>query len=108
MVKKHERKNNLNFNNKNMNWIKSELLLKAKNKIENIINISWNIISSSNLVNIKTLIETWNTDDLIVKIREYLKQYWNIIIKSDIWKALYELIDIFKEIDKDYEKEDKE
>lgn len=108
MVKKYKRKNNLIFNNTNMNNKRKELILNAKNRIEIIINISWKIISGKELIDIKNSIETENINDTISKIRLYLEQYWNIIIKSDIGKALYELIDIFREIDEEYKKEDEE
>jgi hypothetical protein len=40
-------------------------------------------------------------------MRAYLSKYWNIILKSSVWKALYELIDIFSQID-EFEKEQEE
>lgn len=81
--------------------------LAVKGKIKEFLDNYNNVVSSDYLERIVKAIDTQNKADILVEMRAYLSKYWNIILKSSVWKALYELIDIFSQID-EFEKEQEE
>ncbi|MCT4617303.1 MAG: hypothetical protein N4A38_03785 [Candidatus Gracilibacteria bacterium] len=81
--------------------------LAVKGKIKEFLDNYNNVVSSDYLERIVKAIDTQNKADILVEMRAYLSKYGNIILKSSVGKALYELIDIFSQID-EFEKEQEE
>lgn len=86
---------------------KISLLYIARERIKNTSEKSANIIHFYELQKLGQVIDgkRWGTTKKA--IRDFLKKYWNLS-KSELWEALYELIEIFRDIDECYEEEEKE
>lgn len=80
------------------------LLYVAKEKINDVISESTSISQAYDLQKLQQSIENWERRLITNSLKSFLKKYGSLS-KSELWEALYELMEIFRDIDEDYNKE---